>query len=285
MSSKQNPLSAYNYFIDIVSPELIAGWAINQQHNDRKPTIEVFANETKLWQTTAEQPRSDLQEAGLGDSAFIIHPSVTQLECDINEVDIYIDGNKVNDAPYPLEMQTPSIENYQCFVDHVTESQVSGWARCQTDNHRVSIELKAGDHLLGQSIAQHARQDLIEANIGDGHYGYTIQLELANFPSDHVVAHLYVDGHEYPSDPIQLTVSPESIAQAKFYKEFGHTIENYEALIAKEAQRINKQIETLSAEISDTSLNTVTNIAINNIVELSARMSVLEQVILAKLSK
>jgi hypothetical protein len=285
MSSEQNPLSSYNFFIDIVSPELISGWAINQEDNERKPIIEIYSDNNILWKTVAEQPRSDLQEAGFGDAAFTIRPSIAQLEFDINQVDIYIDGNKVNDAPYPLEMQTPSIEHYQCFVDHVTESQVSGWARCQTDNHRVSIELKAGDHLLGQAMAQHARQDLIEANIGDGHYGYTIQLELANFPSDNVVAHLYVDGHEYPSDPIQLTVSPESIAQAKFYKEFGHTIDNYEALIAKEAQRINKQIETLSAEISDTSLNTVTNVAINNIVELSARMSVLEQVILAKLSK
>jgi hypothetical protein len=200
-------------------------------------------------------------------------------------VDIYIDGHKINEAPYPLEIQAPRIENYQCFIDHVTESQVSGWAQCKTDNHRVTVELKAGDQCLGHAVAELPRQDLLEANIGDGHYGYTIQLDLANFPSNNVVAHLYLDGHEYPSDPIQLTVSPESIAQAKFYKEFGHNLENYEALIAKEAQRINQQIEALSGDTSDTTLNTVTNVAINNIVELSARISVLEQVILAKLSK
>ncbi|MDO6617626.1 hypothetical protein [Shewanella sp. 6_MG-2023] len=273
----------YQFFIDIVSPELISGWAF-YQGGDHKAHIEVRSGETTLWSTMADNVREDLQQAGFGDCAFSITPNIKVLVGNIESVDIYIDGHKINEAPFPLVMQALNLDAYTCHIDINEGDKVNGWARYNdNDTHRVEVSLQVGDAVLGRVIADNMRQDLADANIGDGQYGFQMSLDLAMFPAATVNADVYVDGKLSQLPAVELSVAQEAVDRAKFLTEFADQIGSFEQLVEKESQRLAEQINSNTAEDQQVSLNTVTNVAIQNIAELSARLHVLEHVVSKKL--
>jgi hypothetical protein len=285
MMTQQNPtqLEDYQFFIDVVAPELISGWVF-YQNDDRKVQVEVRSGDAVLWQSKATIFRQDLQDAGFGDCAFNITPDIKHLDADIDSVDIYIDGHKVNEAPFPLVMRALNINTYTCHIDINEGDKVSGWARYNDiDTHRVEITLQVGDTVLGHALAENLRQDLADVNIGDGCYGFKMSLDLTQFPSHEVAAEVYLDGKLAPLAPIELSVAPEAVERAKFLAEFAEQIGSFEQLLEKETQKLSQQSSANTPDDQQASLNTVANVVIHNIAELSARLHVLEHVLSKKL--
>lgn len=273
----------YQFFIDVVAPELISGWAFCKK-DDSKAQIEVRSEDTVLWSSEAAMYREDLMSAGFGDCAFSITPEMKTLDADIDSVDLYINGHKVNEAPYPLVMQALNVNAYTCHIDVNEGDKVNGWARYNDlDAHRVEVSLQVGDVVLGHTIAEVLRQDLADANIGDGRYGFQMNLDLAKFPAATVNAEVYVDGKRSQLASVELSVDPEAVERAKFLAEFSDQIGSFEQLLERENQRLSDQINASTSANKQASMNTVANVAIHNIAELSARLHVLEHVISKKL--
>jgi hypothetical protein len=276
------PLQQYQFHIDIVSAEMISGWAFNKEAKNTPAKIEIYSGSTLLWQTVADAAREDLAAAGFGDSAFSIVPNPSVLKEDISQVDVYIDGHKVNEQAYPLVLSAPSVDDYTCYVDAVDKDKVIGWCRhVNQDERRVVVELKHNDTVLAHGVADMFRDDLLQANIGDGNYGFSLTLNKANFPTEVVSCDVYVDGLLSPVAPVALQASSQEIEKAKFLAKFANELGDFQQLVAAEAARIAEQIESATAENEQTSMNTVVNVAVSNIAELSARMSVLEKVLTA----
>jgi len=63
-------------------------------------------------------------------------------------------------------------------VNALNEGRVVGWA-CDTGepSHRLHVRVRIGDHVLGLSLADRARPDLLSHRIGDGRNGFVVPLE------------------------------------------------------------------------------------------------------------
>jgi hypothetical protein len=280
------PLQQYQFHIDGVSADMISGWALNKNAKSTPVKIEVFAGATLLWQVVADMPREDLAAAGFGDSAFSLVPNPSVLTADIEHVDVYIDGHKVNEQPYALALSAPNVDDYTCYIDVVDNDKVIGWSRhVNQAEHRVVVELKHNDSVLAHGVADVFREDLQQASIGDGHYGFSLSLNKANFPAEVVSCNVYLDGLLSPLEPVELHASIQEIEKAKFLAKFANELGDFQQLVAAEATRIAAQIESATPENEQTSMNTVVNVAVNNIAELCARMNVLEKVLTAHFVK
>lgn len=273
---KRSPLSRYKFHIDTVTLGLISGWAVNTDDIHAKPVIEVRSGDTVLWQTHAELERDDLTAAGLGNAAFSIYPDLMAIKHDIQFIDLYVDGHKLNAEPYEYKVQAPNIEQYQCFVDHISESNISGWAQYQpAPGHKPLVTIRSGDILLGEGRAERPRQDLIDANIGDGHYAFNIPLNLQGLKAGTNPCQVYLDGRLAPLAPLEIQVSAQHLYQTLLMNTVSHELGQFEQLLATSTAQLHQQIKDHS-QGQPASLNIVANVAINNIAELTARIQVLE---------
>jgi len=301
LGKPSSPLANYQYFIDVIDTDSIAGWAKNNS-SAKAPNISVYSGEKKLWQGIADLARDDLADAGIGEYAFHIVPDVSVLDGDITHIDIYIDGHKVNELPYPYKLsnsfesttiQARAEETYSnviedsiCQIDAVTSTLISGWAKSKSnDKKRLNIEFRNDDKVLASGLADTYREDLINAGIGDGQYGFKLDFNLTQFESEQVAAELFIDGVPIGGDAFIFTVDLSDIEKAKFNTQFSEQFAAFEKMTAEELNRINEQITTLSQNSSDQSMNVAMNVVVQNIAEISARMSVIEKVLLNKLAE
>ncbi|WP_112478448.1 hypothetical protein [Vibrio variabilis] len=275
----------YQFHIDAVTPKLISGWAVNKL-TDQTASIEVRANEQVIWQTQASQPRADLAQAELGDCAFTIKPDTKALTSDIETVDLFIDGFKANETPFPLAMKALLPEHYICHVDVIKDTMINGWCKHKhIDEHRVTIELKVDETTVASTIAEQFRSDLQDANIGDAQYGFQLTVDLALLPSETVTAEIYLDGKPGNIEPLKLSFDSAEFERAKFMQQFGSQMESFQQQLSNEQQRIAAQIAEVGEAHQSTSLNLVTNVAIANIAEISTRLNILERVVAEHLQK
>lgn len=282
---KKSPLSQYQFHIDTVTPEVISGWAFNPNEPSAAPVIEVRSGDTVLWQAKAELPRKDLKEAGFGDAAFSIYPNLLAIKENIEHIDIYIDGHKANESAYDMVATVPNIEQYQCFIDHVSETQISGWAHYQDlPNHKPAITVRSGEIVLGEGRADQARQDLIDANIGDGHYAFTVALNLTGLKAGANPCQIYLDGHPAPIAPIEINISAQTISQAALSEFISGELGQFEQVLANTTAELHQQIESYS-QGQPASLNTVANVAISQLAHVTARLQVIESAVTKLIEK
>jgi len=252
---------------------------------ETSPQIEVYSGSSLLWSAKASQPRVDLTQADLGNAAFSILPDRGALQHDITSVQIFIDGHKLKKS-YPLQLQAFKIEDYKCNIDETKGVLVRGWAcNNQEGAHRPKVELRSQGNVVAQGVAEMFRQDLLDAKIGDGKYGFNLQPNLAHFSSTTVLAQVYVDGKEMDLAPIELTASQEAIDRARLENEFTEELGTYNEQLNREKKRIAEQIVDATPQGQETNLNIVANIALDNIADLSARLSMLERVMLQYLDE
>ena len=53
---KGTQLDGYRFHIDVVSPEQISGWVVNDLDESVIPTVEIRSGSTLLWQTNCQHP-------------------------------------------------------------------------------------------------------------------------------------------------------------------------------------------------------------------------------------
>ncbi|TCS41936.1 hypothetical protein [Reinekea marinisedimentorum] len=290
-------LEGYQFFIDVVSPELIAGWAANTKNTQHKPIVDVCSNGEVLWQVKAESFREDLTEAGIGDFAFKLKPVAAVLKRDITEVDIHIDGHKVNEQPYPLVMQCPNEgcltshfamahEHYTGHVDAITENLIVGWVMANANpNIRAKVVLVHNGEELAATVADQYRGDLHKGEAQDGCHSFRLNLPVHKFPSASFECDLQVDGQKVNPQPIRIELDQNTLEVEQYKHNFASELGDFNALISAELNRLHQAVESETKETQGANLNVAVNVALQGIAELSARVSVMERVLVKHFSE
>lgn len=298
---KPPPLADYRFSVDVVEPKVISGWAKNIKLPNHTPVIDVYGNGTLIWQAHANQNRADLAEKGIGDFAFTLIPDPSVLTEPLKEIDICIDGHKIDESPFALKMSVgevnnstsegdekavqesesklPPIEDIVCHVDAVTENGVRGWAKLNgVDDHRVSVELKANDLVIASGNAEGFREDIMQAGIGDGCYAFDLAFDLASFPASRVEAQVAIDGVLVPDSMLDIQVQEHAILQAKFLQTYAPQVSDLSGRIDNELARLESSIDTVSN--TEPTLVEVVQLTLQNVAELQARTQIMEEVLL-----
>lgn len=214
MTEKIIHLENYRYHIDIVAENIISGWVFKTDDVNNHAIIEVRSGDTLLWCTKAENFREDLKEAGFGngDYGFILIPTADSITHTVTNVSIYIDGVLVQDnIPFSMMSAVKSIDfsNYRIHLDYYDTETIKGWVfKGGREQHRAKVEVRSGDTIIASGVAINFRKDLLEANIGDGAYGFSLTPRQPVFISGECECEceLYVDGDLSPVDAFVLNM-------------------------------------------------------------------------------
>lgn len=298
LGRKINPLSDYRYSIDVVDPTQVAGWAKNIKLPSHTPIIDLYVDNTLTWQAKCNQPRADLIEQKIGSFAFSFVPNASSLSKSCSEVRIHIDGHPLPHL-YPLNIlvqgskensqdnsvSSSTSKKYLFHIDRTTPNEVFGWAKINhpDNNERLNIELRAGQNILAAGVASIFRQDLLNNQIGDGKFAFELDLDLAEFPTDTLLADVYIDGELYERQSVSLSVSEHEVEQAKFSKQFAPQVAQLQKSLNDETRRIYKSLESIQG--NDPSVQNTLDFILKSIAEMNVRMSIIEKNMLKNLKK
>jgi hypothetical protein len=313
LRNKDNKLSKYKWNVDCLNSEKISGWAYNTAKKSGSAKVEVRSGDTVLWSSVADGFRQDLLDAKIGNGhyAFTITPDSNN----VTSVDVYIDGFIAEtDVPYELiqasaeteevvqakveeelaqakikeeELAQAKIEHYRIQLDQSSIEKIAGWVfNPENSTYRAKIEIRCGDTVIACGLANEYRQDLTDAGIGDGTYAYTLTPSLSMFPENECECKLFVDGVDANNEPFILVTDTESRENAKYQEEFSSEISDFTQSITDKLGSLKEDIVSSNKSMNedDFAVNGQLNVAMNSIAELSVRISVIEQVLLKRLS-
>ena len=315
--NKDNKLSKYKWNVDCLNSEKISGWAYNSAKKSNSAKIEIRSGDTVLWTSIADGFRQDLLDAKIGNGhyAFSIMPNNNPVNIAFSNVDIYIDGIKAEtELPYELiqanveealtqakieeevlaeakieeeKLAQAQIENYRIQLDQSSIEKVAGWVfNPENSTYRAKVEVRCGDTVVACGLANEHRQDLTDAGIGDGTYAYTLTPNLSLFPHNECECRLFVDGADANNESFILVTDTQSRENAKYQEEFSSEILDFTQSITDKLGSLKEDIVASNKSMNedDFAVNGQLNVAINSIAELSVRISVIEQVLLKRLS-
>jgi len=97
---------------------------------------------------------------------------------------------------------------YRYHIDNVNEKVISGWAHKKgKGNYTANIEIQSNNIILFSTKANLAREDLKDAGIGTGLYGFSIDPEKIKLEHDINAIDIFIDGHKANTKPIPLTLN------------------------------------------------------------------------------
>jgi len=308
LRNKDNKLAKYKWNVDCLNSEKISGWAYNSAKKSNSAKVEVRSGDTVLWSSIADGFRQDLLDAkiGSGHYAFAITPDNELVKSTLSTVDIYIDGIKAEtELPYEQVqasaeteeaaqakaevevLNQTNIEHYRIQLDQSSIDKVAGWVfNPENSTYRAKIEIRCGDTVVACGLANEYRQDLTDAGIGDGTYAFTLTPNLSLFPHNECECKLFVDGVDADNESFTLVTDTESRENAKYQEEFSSEILDFTQSITDKLGSLKEDIVSSNKSMNedDFAVNGQLNVAINSIAELSVRISVIEQVLLKRLS-
>lgn len=129
--------------LDVSTSGLIAGWAWDSDHPERRVTVEILADGKQLAQVTAEHYREDLKKAGMGDGSHsfeYIPPS--QINFDGQNISAVVAGSDVC-----LQRPNPS-----SAAELQRQSRAFGWFH--------SVDLGDGHWTAGHKTPEHMKAEL-----------------------------------------------------------------------------------------------------------------------------
>jgi hypothetical protein len=285
---------SYKHNIDTVTEERINGWAYKKDADDHNPIIEVRSGDSVLWKAKADIFRQDLKDAGLGNGAyaFLLIPDQLSLSEAISSIDIYIDGLfSIGDIPF--HMDAPDVApvsepvKAKAHIDHVSIDSIRGWAFKEGhENYRAKIEVRSGDVCIASGLADTFREDLLQAKIGDGAYAFDLKPNLAAMPSAECECQVFVDGELSLVEPFILSANQDKIDEAVYQSQFEDEIQDFNAAVEANLDEIKQKLLIANREANqdDFAITGQMQIALTSIAELSARVKVIEQVLVKHLS-
>lgn len=89
-------------------------------------------------------------------------------------------GNAAKDGEAARASSEISPPHLQGYIDRVTPSQIIGWVWDYNNRtKRINIELSCNENRVGMFLANQYRADIESAGIGDGYYGFSLELNEA----------------------------------------------------------------------------------------------------------
>tara|TARA_Y100000782_G_C10133611_1_gene244007 strand:+ start:420 stop:884 length:465 start_codon:yes stop_codon:yes gene_type:complete len=131
-------------------------------------------------------------------------------------------------------------------LDTVSVSQISGWALNDVaPSTPCHVEVREGEKVLASTKAATLREDLLEAGIGNGCHGFTLNLEMLPFSAEAREVHLYINGKRVTSAPIRL-----QSAFTEVLGDFATEVEKrMDALLAIQNERFQREFNYLKSQL------------------------------------
>ena len=210
---------AYDGYLNGVTPLTINGWGWKVNSNDRMP-INLYDGNQLVLQTTANQYRADLAGIGDGSHGYRAAPTGTMN----NGQDHYIyariaDQGTLIDLQYsPMLLHPNPAAVDEGFFDGASCDVLTGWA--VDDNHplnRFTVAFYEGASLLPfTATANLFRQDLLDAQLGDGTYAFSIATPpwLKDGATHQITARMQASGFVLTGSPKALSCQPPPVVSA-----------------------------------------------------------------------
>lgn len=99
------------------------------------------------------------------------------------------------------------------YLDKITPKSVSGWAWCQENPQtRPTIQIIITGELIAETVCNQYRADLVSEGIGDGKYGFNIELPVSIFGDIFVI--IANDGTNLQGSPVYLDEEETQVLEA-----------------------------------------------------------------------
>ena len=184
---------AFEGFHDFVSCDAIGGWVRDKNNPGVRLNVSVFNDATGALVATgtADQFRQDLVNAGIGDGkyGFTIPMPAALKDGQTRSLRVMVTGStfSLKNTPQTFNSNTLCTGStqppaYEGFHDFVSCDAIGGWVRDKNNpgvRLNVSVFNDTTGALVATGTANQFRQDLVNAGIGDGKYGFTIPMPAA----------------------------------------------------------------------------------------------------------
>ena len=93
-----------------------------------------------------------------------------------------------------LGIKSP-LDQYQFNIEVVNANEISGWAyKNEQPDHVPNIEIVSEHKVIHSTLANIYREDLDEAKIGNGRYGFNFDLSVKVIPEGVKSFDIFIDG-------------------------------------------------------------------------------------------
>ncbi len=197
--------------IDEATWTTIEGWVWDPEAPEERIRLELVEGETQLAMAVASDDRPDLVQAGVGDGrhgfSIELKPGllaegghILHLRC--VDTRLAVPGSPIilqssAEAPAPA---------FRWHLDQITDAEVSGWISMPDDPMRHCVlVLKEADRIHARSVASRFRPDLLAAGIGDGCYGFSLQMPSSLLDGENHLLEIVEEhtGHLLTGQPIR----------------------------------------------------------------------------------
>ena len=215
------PFSRWRSHLDLVRRDRITGWARDEDEPERPVLVRILDNGVSLAEVLADRYRKDLEAAGIGDGhhafSFTVPGGFSRDTRHLIEVQRADDGRALRGSPFVLETPNNTVAitrnslppRWSGGLNGVTRQRIEGWA-WDAASPKTPMELVILDNgeVVGRALANHYREDLKSAGMGDGYHGFILVIPGGLSPlTPHVIQVLgEADGCELPDSPV--TIAP-----------------------------------------------------------------------------
>jgi len=174
-------------YLDYLCPEFAIGWAWCPELPDVPVRVQAVLQSGVVGETEATQFRQDLFDNGVGTGRYGFH-LVFDRPLDESEVPVFrsapgqgghlmMAGNLsgTSHVQGASGLQPASVEG---SVDHIDRWGARGWAWIESEpGESLKVQAVLDGEVIGETLANDFREDLLAHNKGTGRYGYTLQFD------------------------------------------------------------------------------------------------------------
>mgnify|MGYP004499791929 CR=1 FL=1 len=154
-------------YVERLSRRVIGGWAFDAANPSRPAIVHLVLDGRVISMAPANIGRKDLATLGIGrnNMAFEL-PVPAGTPIDLKRLQISVAG-----GPHPLPVAADG-GVYEGVLEQVEDFTASGWAWRVASSERVRLVLRHGSDEIAEFVADEYREDLKQADLGDGRHGY-----------------------------------------------------------------------------------------------------------------
>lgn len=159
-------------YVEAITREAVSGWACDPAAPDKRLTVELLVDGWPVATTPASLPRPDLAGMNRGRTDFAFSLRVPQaIAVDIGRIAVRIAGTET------LVPFAPDAAMEEGFVELVSPTRVGGWAwHVGHWDERLTLSIELDGTSIATCRADIFRADLLDARVGDGRYGFLLDL-------------------------------------------------------------------------------------------------------------
>jgi len=161
--------------VDHVDEAAITGWVADEAAPERRLLVELMDGSVVVAGALAIEYREDVEQASVGDGryGFTLRIPESLKDGATHHVSVIAQGIQLGEAISYCK-EPPRIRGR---VDRLGEAAIIGWVADEAaPERRLLVELMDGSVVVAGALAIEYREDVEQASVGDGRYGFTLRI-------------------------------------------------------------------------------------------------------------